>query len=87
MEHNDILLIKAEKPRLHSGEETRCDFRVTVVFRNIEAAYDEELLAPYKAQLFPKQKQLIAEEQQRFELVIAHWDVTPEKVDPDVVKP
>jgi hypothetical protein len=82
-EHGDILKITAEKPRLHASEETRWDFRVTVVFKNARTAYDEELLDPYKAQVFKNLKNLEKEEQARFELVLAHWDVTPARIDLD----
>src|ERR1700734_2077618 len=52
-EHGDVISIKAETPRFHSGEETRWDFRVTVTFKNVEKAFDEDLVVPYKKQLFP----------------------------------
>src|SRR5207248_11443256 len=29
----DIISVKAEKPRYHSGEDTRWDFKVTIVFK------------------------------------------------------
>src|SRR5580658_8891900 len=49
----DIISITATRPRLHSGEDTRWDFRVTVVFRTADLAFDESLLDPYKKDLFP----------------------------------
>lgn len=74
-EHGDVIGIKAEKPRFHSGEETRWDFRVTVTFKNVEKAFDEELLTPYKKPLFPDPDALERSEQHRFELLLAHWDI------------
>jgi hypothetical protein len=74
-EKGDIIRIKAESPRFHSGEETRWDFRVTVVFKNVETAFDENLVVPYKKQLFPDLDALGKSEQHRFELLLAHWDV------------
>jgi hypothetical protein len=74
-EHGDIISIKAETPRFHSGEDTRWDFRVTVVFKNVEKAFDEDLVTPYKKQLFPDLDALAKSEQHRFELLLAHWDI------------
>jgi hypothetical protein len=83
LEHGDILKITAESPRLHASEDSRWDFRVTIVFKNIQAAYDENLLLPYKKELFPDIDKLTKEEQLRFELLIAHWDITPSIVNLD----
>ncbi len=74
-EHGDVISIKAESPRFHSGEETRWDFRVTVTFKNVEKAFDEDLVVPYKKQLFPDLDALAKSEQHRFELLLAHWDI------------
>ena len=74
-EHGDIISIKAETPRFHSGEETRWDFRVTVTFKNVEKAFDEDLVTPYKKELFPDLDALGRSEQHRFELLLAHWDI------------
>jgi hypothetical protein len=74
-EHGDVISIKAETPRFHSGEETRWDFRVTVTFKNVEKAFDEDLVTPYKKQLFPDLDALGRSEQHRFELLLAHWDI------------
>jgi hypothetical protein len=74
-EHGDVISIKAETPRFHSGEETRWDFRVTVVFKTVEKAFDEDLVTPYKKQLFPDGDALAKSEQHRFELLLAHWDI------------
>lgn len=74
-ENGDIISIKAETPRFHSGEDTRWDFRVTVTFRTVEKAFDEDLLVPYKKLLFPDPDALATSEQHRFELLLAHWDV------------
>src|SRR5882757_366972 len=74
-EKGDVISVKAEAPRFHSGEETRWDFRVTVVFKNVATAFDENLVVPYKKQLFPDLDALGKSEQHRFELLLAHWDV------------
>ncbi|HVU55421.1 MAG TPA: hypothetical protein VHD83_10215 [Puia sp.] len=74
-EKGDIISIKAETPRFHSGEETRWDLRVTVVFKDVRTAFDEDLVTPYKKLLFPDPDALGKSEQHRFELLLAHWDV------------
>jgi hypothetical protein len=74
-EKGDVISIKAETPRLHAGEDTRWDFRVTVVFRTAALAFDENLTAPYKKQLYPDQDAFIKAETHRFEILLSHWDV------------
>jgi hypothetical protein len=80
-EKGDIISVSAEKPRYHSGEDTRWDFKVTIVFRNIALAFDENLTTPYKKQLYPDTDKLTKDEQHRFELLIAHWDVMTENIE------
>jgi hypothetical protein len=80
LEKGDILRINAEKPRYHSGEDTRWDFKVILVFRNSRLAFDPDLTTPYKQQLYPDAEKLARDEQHRFELLIAHWDVMTESV-------
>jgi hypothetical protein len=75
IESGDIISVTASKPKLHSGEDTRWDFRVAIVFKNAKSAFDENLTVPYKKQLYPDQEALSKAEQHRFELLIAHWDV------------
>jgi hypothetical protein len=78
LEKGDILSIQAETPILHNGEDTRWDFKVTLTFKTEHLALDYSIVDPYKKQLFPDLDALAKAEQQRFELVIAHWDVPVE---------
>jgi hypothetical protein len=55
IEHGDILSVAAEKPKLHSGEDTRWDFKVTIVFKNAKLALTPDLTTPYKKELYPDQ--------------------------------
>jgi hypothetical protein len=80
IEKGDIISVMAEKPKLHSGEDTRWDFKVTIVFKNSEKAFDDNLTEPYKKLLYPDPDKLKKDEQHRFELLLAHWDVMVEKV-------
>ena len=75
LEKGDIIKITVASPRLHSGEDTRWDFRVTIIFKNAALAFDENLVTPYKKQLYPDHDALIKAEQYRFEILLAHWDV------------
>src|SRR5215831_11170153 len=80
MEKGDIISIEAEKPKLHSGEDTRWDFKVSITYKNAKLAFDSNLTTPYKAQLYPDLDKLAKDEQHRFELLIAHWDVMVEAI-------
>ncbi len=83
MEKGDIISVTPSAPLLHSGEDTRWDFRVTIVFKNAALAFDPELTVPYKQQLYPDLDKLAKDEQHRFELLLSHWDIEVEKVDPE----
>jgi hypothetical protein len=80
LEKGDLLSITAETPVLHSGEDTRWDFKVTTTFRTEHLALDYSIVDPYIKELYPDQDAYTKAEQQRFELVIAHWDVIVEKL-------
>jgi hypothetical protein len=78
-----ILRVTAVKPRYHATEDGRWDYRVTIVFRDAEAASDASGEAAIKAELFLDQETFRREEQRRFEILRAHWDVPIEDVDLD----
>jgi len=81
IDKGDIISVEAEKPKLHSGEDTRFDFKVTIVFKNEKLAFDPNLTKQYEKQLYPDLEKLRKDEQHRFELLIAHWDVMIEKIE------
>ena len=81
IEKGDLISVNAEKPKLHSGEDTRWDFKVTLVFKNARLAFDPDLTTPYKKLLYPDLDKLAKDEQHRFELLLAHWDVMVEKIE------
>lgn len=80
IEKGDIISVTPAKPKLHSSEDARWDFRVTIVFKNAALAFDENLTAPYKKELYPNLDKLAKDEQHRFELLIAHWDIETENI-------
>lgn len=81
IEKGDLVSIKLEKPRQHATEESRWVYRVTLVFKNVQAAFDPNLTEPYKKSLYPDLEKLKKDEQRRFEILISHWDVEVQNVD------
>jgi hypothetical protein len=70
-----LLDVRAEKPRYHATEDGRWDYRVTIVFRSAAAAADPSAEGEIQKQLFPDQETFRREEQRRFDILLAHWDV------------
>ncbi len=78
IETGRILSVRIEKPRYHSTEDGRWDYRVTIVFKSAAAFHDPNASSNEEAiikQLYPDQATFKREEQRRFEILIAHWDV------------
>jgi hypothetical protein len=78
-----ILKVFAQVPRYHATEDGRWDFRTTIVFKNVQIANDTFDSAPLLKQLFPDQDSYKKEEQRRFEILDAHWDVPIKDFDLD----
>jgi len=81
LEMGRILKLSFTKPRFHATEDGRWDFKVTIVWKNIQVTddgFDEQALMH---QLFPDQETFKKEEQRRFEILLAHWDVPVVDVD------
>lgn len=76
VETGRILSVKIEQPANHMTEESRWDYRVTIHFKNSTLATtanpDEAALI---AQLWPDRDTYRREEQRRFEILLAHWDL------------
>jgi hypothetical protein len=73
----------AVAPRYHTTEDGRWDYRTTIIFKNAEIAHDDFDSAALLKQLFPDQDAYKREEQHRFEILDAHWDVPIKDVDLD----
>jgi len=80
-----MLSVKIEAPAYHTTEDGRWDYRVTIVYKNSTVATtsnpDEEA---FIKELWPDQAKYKQEEQRRFEILAAHWDlpvtdITPKK--------
>jgi hypothetical protein len=81
VEMGRLLKVTAVTPRYHTTEDGRWDYRVTIVFKNAAAAnedFDEKALAK---QLYPDQETYKREEQRRFEILDAHWDLPIKDLD------
>lgn len=78
-----MLSVKIETPANHMTEDARWDYRVTIRFKNSTAATtanpDEQ---PFIRQLWPDQDAYRREEQRRFEILLAHWDLPVTDITP-----
>jgi hypothetical protein len=75
MELGRILRVSMTAPRLHSTEDGRWDYRMTIVFNSAAIANDNFDSEPLLRQLYPDQDSYKKEEQRRFEILDAHWDL------------
>ena len=78
-----IVSLKIETPSNHMTEDARWDYRVTIVYKDSTVATtanpDE---AGFIKQLWPDQAKYEKEEQWRFEILLAHWDLPVSDVTP-----
>ena len=83
VESGRILSVRIETPANHMTEESRWDYRVTLVFKSSALATtanpDEAAMI---RQLWPDQATFTREEQRRFEILLAHWDLPVTDVTP-----
>jgi hypothetical protein len=85
VESGRMISVRIETPANHMTEDARWDYRVTIKYKNSTVATtanpEEESLIE---QLWPDQEAYKREEQRRFEILLAHWDlpvtdITPSK--------
>jgi hypothetical protein len=88
VEGGRMLSVKIETPANHMTEDARWDYRVTIRFKNSTAATtaDPAEQALIK-QLWPDQEKYRHEEQRRFEILLAHWDLPVTDITPDKKQP
>jgi len=83
VETGRMLSVKIETPSNHMTEDARWDYRVTIQFKNSTVATtanpDEER---FIKQLWPDQETYKREEQRRFEILLAHWDLPVTEITP-----
>ena len=82
-ESGRILSLKIETPSNHMTEDSRWDYRVTITYKNSTIATtanpDEEALIK---KLYPDHASYEREEQRRFEILFAHWDLPVSDITP-----
>jgi hypothetical protein len=84
VESGRMLSVKIETPALHMTEDARWDYRVTILFKNSAAATtadpgEQGLIK----QLWPDEAKYRREEQRRFEILLAHWDLPVTDISPE----
>ncbi len=72
--------VQMVSPRYHAPEESRWDYRVTIVFWNAGLAMECDPPELIK-ELYPDQETFKQEEQRRFEILDAHWDLPIKSID------
>ena len=83
VESGRMLSVKIETPANHMTEDARWDYRVTIKFKNSTVAttanpQEQSLIR----QLWPDQEKYKNEEQRRFEILLAHWDLPVSDITP-----
>ncbi len=84
IEMGRILSLSIARPRFHATEDSRWDFRVTIVWKAIQVTNDGFNEKELARQIFTDQETFQREEQRRFEILKAHWDVPIAEVDPEL---
>ena len=83
MEMGRISKVSMDQPRYHTTEDGRWDFRITIVFKNATVANEPFDEAALQKQMYPDQETFQREEQHRFEILEAHWDLPVKPMDLD----
>jgi hypothetical protein len=82
-ESGRIIALKIETPANHMTEDARWDYRVTITYKNSTLATtanpEEDALIH---QLYPNEGVYQREEQRRFEILLAHWDLPVTDITP-----
>ncbi|MGB8261535.1 MAG: hypothetical protein WCE75_14335 [Terracidiphilus sp.] len=78
-----ILSVKIEQPTLHTTEDGRWDYRVTIRYKNstvgTTANPDEQRFID---ELWPDKETYKREEVRRFEILLGHWDLPVNDITP-----
>ncbi len=78
-----MVSVKIETPANHMTEDARWDYRVTIKYENstVATTADADEQAVIK-RLWPDQETYKREEQRRFEILLAHWDLPVASITP-----
>ena len=75
-----VLSYTVYRPGFHTGEDTRWEYRIVITFKNLASfGHHREVTK----QLFPDQSALNREENRRWELTEAHYDLPIRIIDPN----
>ncbi len=78
-----ITSLKIETPANHMTEDARWDYRVTITYKNSTVATTADPEEDgFIRQLYPDQETYKREEQRRFEILLAHWDLPVTNITP-----
>jgi len=78
-----MVRVFAMTPVYHTTEDGRWDYRVTIVYKNAAVAHDNFDSGMLIKQMYPDQETYKKEEQRRFEILDAHWDLPVKELDLD----
>lgn len=78
-----MLRVSGMTPVYHATEDGRWDYRITIVYKNAAVAHDNFDSAALIRQMYPDQETYKKEEQRRFEILDAHWDLPVKELDLD----
>ena len=81
VEMGRMVRVSMVQPVYHTTEDGRWDFRVTIVYKNAAIAHDGFDSASLIKQMYPDQDTYKKEEQRRFEILDAHWDLPIKDID------
>jgi hypothetical protein len=83
VESGRMVSVKIETPAYHTTEDGRWDYRVTIRFKNSTLATTSNPDEGREIkQLWPDQATYLREEQRRFEILAAHWDLPVTDITP-----
>ena len=82
-----IVSVRAYVPTYHGDGRADWTFAVAITYKDIAAMTGPSAEAEITRQLYPDQATFRKEEQRRFEILDAHWDVPLNEVDLDARKP
>jgi hypothetical protein len=83
VESGRMLAVKIETPANHMTEDARWDYRVTITFKNSTVATTTNPQEDaWLRELWPDQATFRREEQRRFEILLAHWDLPVTDITP-----
>jgi hypothetical protein len=83
VESGRMVSVKIETPANHMTEEARWDYRLTIRFKNSTVATTADPQeASWITQLWTDQDTYKREEQRRFQILLAHWDLPVTDITP-----